>query len=185
MNIHNPRILRISTTAVIATFCLFTILPVTGSAEVGVGMELSPSGLVRKKKEKKPRNPDAFIKTLAGYFNQGEASMAKLHHRGYGRNELIKMLVITTKSGKDFTEIVKLRDKKKKLSEIAETYGLDYTQVLLEAAETRKKIDYQASLFALPVGASVEVSSGTVSTPNVIPAYETPVSTSTAGAEDE
>ncbi|MBN1622092.1 MAG: hypothetical protein JW871_05835 [Endomicrobiales bacterium] len=111
-------------------------------AEVGVGVGVSPwSASPRKKREEK--KADIYVKLIAKQFNAKEEEVEKLWKKGYGRNEIIKLLTLQQKSNHDLKDLIKQRDKNIKLSRMAEKYKVDYPGLLKEAETTRKKIDYQ------------------------------------------
>jgi hypothetical protein len=120
------------------------ITPVFAQADVGIGV--SPwDNSTQSTDKKKPRPSDPYVRYLSKYFNQKDEDLQKLWSRGYGRNELIKLLLITKKSGKDLKESVRQRDKDTKLSRISEQYKIDYHQILTEAVTIRKEIDYEVA----------------------------------------
>lgn len=90
----------------------------------------------------KNKPADIYVKAISKYFNVDENELTKLWARGFGRNELIKIILSSIKSGKEINEIVKDRDKNGlKYFYIAEKYKFDFNSLLIEAAEIRKKID--------------------------------------------
>jgi hypothetical protein len=146
---------------------LFILFPHAHAAtDVGVGLGLSPmdsSQLYHKDKKLKPVDP--FIRVLARHFNQQENHIMKLSARGFGRNELVKLLLICSKSGKDIKEIVRQRDHNDKLSEIAARYTIDYPALLTEAETVRRQIDFEVPASTMTAGGtsnqSIIVSSAT------------------------
>lgn len=129
----------------IAALTLLTgIAPIFAQADVGIGV--SPwDNTTQPTDKKKPRPSDPYVKYISKYFNQKDEDLQKLWNRGYGRNELIKLLLITRKAGKELKETVRQRDKDTKLSKISEQYKIDYNQILAEASGVRKEIDYEVS----------------------------------------
>jgi hypothetical protein len=128
------------------------------AADASANPDISSWDGTTKKKEKKPRLPDPYVKAIAAHFDQKIEDIHGLFLRGYGRNELIKMLIISQRSGATFKDLVKQRDKGKRLSQLAEKYKLDYYAVLDEATTVRAEIDKVAfaaapvSTDALPAG---------------------------------
>ncbi len=113
-----------------------------GYAQVGIGVEFTPGSPVKKKNRKiNNRNEDPFLIELAGKFTREEKELHKLHNRGYGYVELIKIVLISEKADKLLEEVVKKRDKGNKMRKIAEDYKLDYREIYLEALQIRKEID--------------------------------------------
>ena len=148
---------------VILTFLLtFTDYgyPAAGSV---VDTGLSPSNhLQTDNNDKSPMPQDPYVKTIAARFGADAAELEKLWRRGYGRNELIKLLVISLKSKTPLNDLVKDREKKARLSELCGKYGLSYRDLLAEAASIRKEIDTKAAVISLYDSSMiVKTSSGT------------------------
>jgi hypothetical protein len=114
-------------------------------ADVGVGLSPWDYGPVEKKSIK-DNPPDSFVKLLAIEQNQDEKELAKLFNTGFGRNELIKLALISGKSKEKLKDIVALRQKNMRLSSIAGKYNLDYGAILEESEAIRQKIDYELSI---------------------------------------
>ncbi len=109
--------------------------------DFGVGFDFSPypySEPQKKKEEKKP--PDYLIEQISKKFEQDTEKINNLFRRGYGYLELIKILLIVKKSGKDIEQILKLREKDKKLSEIAKKFDLDYEDIYNSAYKIKSEI---------------------------------------------
>lgn len=131
-------------------------------AEVGLGLGLSPWDSVSKRQdEKKKKQADLFIKILARHFKTDEDELNKLWNRGYGRNELIKLLLISQKSGQELKEIIKQRDKKTRLSKLSEKYNLNYNEILDEQNALRKELDYNVSISTEAVEYIIKLSTHT------------------------
>lgn len=122
------------------TFCSFCF----AQTEFGAGVGLSPWER-RHKKKKIIKKPDNYIKAISKYFGMNVKDIAKLNYRGYGRNELIKLILISNYSNMDFNTIIRFRDKNLKLSRLCEKYRVDYKKILKDAEITRKIIDYEIS----------------------------------------
>jgi len=150
-----------------ALLCLPTCL----SADIGTGIGISPGDSTPNfRREKKIRPIEPFIKVLAKQFHREVSELGALSARGYGRNELIKLLLMAQKSGKDLKDLVKLRDKNTRLSAMADMYHLDYPELLSEAESVRKDIDFKVpdstgTIAAPRPGSGVSVSSAPSSTP--------------------
>ena len=106
------------------------------------------------RKKEKDKRPDKFIWETGQFFGMKTDELVKLWNHGYGRNELIKILLMSRYSKKDLNEIVKLRDKNTKLAKIAEKYGLDYEKILDEAAKVRSDIDFRVERSTYTVAVS-------------------------------
>jgi hypothetical protein len=112
-----------------------------------------------QKKEKILRPPDVYVEKIAEYFNAKANDVIRLWYKGYGRNELIKLLLIMQKSHRKVRELESMRDKNEELSKIAAKYNLDYEAILAEAIEVRRTIDRRIS-DRVPK-ASLQISTGT------------------------
>lgn len=132
--------------------------------EFDAGVGFSPwDSAYRSDRNKREQPGDPFIKLIAARFGHDEAELMKLWHKGYGRNELIKLLVISAKSGVPFKEIVRSRDKNVKLSKICEINRINYKDVLKEAAAARKDLDSKTAFMGIyNTGTIVKTSSGTL-----------------------
>ncbi|HCJ67510.1 MAG TPA: hypothetical protein DHV62_09410, partial [Elusimicrobia bacterium] len=112
--------------------------------QVGVGIEFSPPeeiGVKKKGKRITNRAENPFLIELAERFTIEDKELNNLHNRGYGYVELIKIILISERADKPLEEVVKKRDKGKKMRKIAEDYKLDYREIYLEALKIRKEID--------------------------------------------
>ncbi|MHB9155208.1 MAG: hypothetical protein ACYC5N_05875 [Endomicrobiales bacterium] len=135
-----------------------SVLPAYGQSGAGTGLDASPFDTYPGKKDQKSKPTDIYVKKIAARFERREDDIARLWHRGYGRNEIIKVLLIAAKSGKELREIVRQRDRGAKLSALAEKYGLDYAGIMQEAAAIRAELDERIA-GAVP-GADAPVSTG-------------------------
>jgi hypothetical protein len=129
----------------LAACTLLSFLPVRSAAQgdAGLGLGLSPDALQLEKKNKRLKPVDPFTITLARHFGQQQEDIAKLAARGYGRNELIKLLLISRKSGTDLRAVVRARERKMRLSAIAAQHNVDYATLLSEAETVRRQIDFE------------------------------------------
>ncbi len=114
-------------------------------AEMGAGAGLSPWDTGSKKKEKQAKTADTFIRVLTDRFQLKLEDMEKLWAKGYGRNELIKLILISAHTNKELKEVQRKRERGVKFSRIAEEYKLDYPALLEEAKAVRREIDYKIS----------------------------------------
>lgn len=99
----------------------------------------------KSKQGKKPLLKDAFIERIAIKFDQKSDDLQPLRRKGYGKVEIIKLVLISQKSNQPLKELVKKRDKNERLTKIAQEYNLDYKQINLEAYEIKEEIE--TSLF--------------------------------------
>lgn len=115
-------------------------------AQSDYGDGVSPLETAPERKEEKVlRPPDVYVEKIAEHFNARQDDVIRLWYKGYGRNELIKLFLITRKSHRKIRELESMRDKNEELSKIAAKYNLDYDAILAEAIEVRKAIDRRIS----------------------------------------
>lgn len=137
----------------------FSVISLNSDTQFGTGVGISPWDTSAPKKRKRPKTTDTYVKVIAKYFKMNEDNLARLWRRGYGRNELIKLILISQRGGQEFKKLIKQRDKNIKLSRMAEKYKVDYTQILEDASRVRKEIDYEVSITTPTVSQSVDTSS--------------------------
>jgi hypothetical protein len=70
-----------------------------------------------------------------------DSLLQELYRRGVGYLELIRLILISDKSGNTFREILNLRIRKEKLSTIAQKYNVDYRDIYIESYKIKSKID--------------------------------------------
>jgi hypothetical protein len=127
--------------------------------EFGAGLGFEPWDGSPYRKKEKDNKPDRFLLATAEYFQLADSGeLVKLRNRGYGRNELIKLLLLSRDSKQELKDIVKLRDKFTTLAKISEKYQVDYDKMLDNAAAARKEIDYRVinSTYTIPVSTGTE-----------------------------
>lgn len=125
-------------------------------AEVDMGVGFSPWDNYPYQKRQKTTRPDKFIRSAALYFGISETELVKLWNKGYGRNELIKLVLMSRESKQELPEIVKLREKNMRYVKIAEKYTVDYPKFSSEAETARKDIDYRVSVATFTIEISTE-----------------------------
>lgn len=95
-----------------------------------------------------------FLRVSALHFGMSETELVKLWNRGYGRNELIKLVLLSRESKQELSAIAKVRDKNTKFAKIAEKYNVDYAKLTNDAAALRKDIDYKISVSTFTIEVS-------------------------------
>ncbi|MFH1369160.1 MAG: hypothetical protein ABII64_08545 [Elusimicrobiota bacterium] len=125
--------------------CSFSVI-LSAESEFGAGVGFSPWDGSYYQKKDRTAVPDKFIRAAAIHFGISETDLAKLWYRGYGRNELIKVILISRDAKQELKDVVKLRDKNMKYAKIAEKYTLDYYKFTADAESARKEIDYEVSV---------------------------------------
>ena len=111
--------------------------------DFGVGIDFSqyPYSETRKQKEEKKLPPDPIIEQISKKFEQDPEKINNLFKRGYGYVELIKILLIARQSGKDIDEIIKLREKNQKFSEVTKKFNLDYEKIHNDAYKIKSEVE--------------------------------------------
>ena len=110
-----------------------------------LGVGYSPYYGQASRRQEKPRLQDPFIKSIAERFNRDEGELYSLQEKGYGRFELIRLLLIALKAEKPFVQIIETRDKNIKISTIAKKYNLDYAAVYKEACEIKSELEKETT----------------------------------------
>ncbi|HBU69303.1 MAG TPA: hypothetical protein DEE98_02850 [Elusimicrobia bacterium] len=122
----------------------------SAQSEVAVGAGFSPlgpaSGYSREKKQ--DNQPDRFALKLAEKFDADAAELGALFYRGYGRGELIQMLLIARESKTLLKNLVRKRDRNTKLSSIAKDRGLDYDSIYALSSTIKYDIEKEIALAA-------------------------------------
>lgn len=103
-------------------------------AQIQIGVEYVPSSAIEepKKEEEKKMKKDVFVDELAKYFNVDAEKLHNLRNKGYGRFELTRLLLISSKTAVEFDEVIKKRANKR-IAEIAKDCEIDYSQLYDEA----------------------------------------------------
>ena len=116
-----------------------------------------------KKEEPKPVEP--FVQALAKKMDLPEKVLTEATEKGFGRMELIRLILMAKKSGKSLTDLIQEREKGTRLAKIAESAKADNRAVKKEAGEILKdlekdaeKIKYEMSKSTAAAVAGVEPS---------------------------
>lgn len=117
---------------------VFYMFGATQEVEFGFGFEIIPSTEV-KRIEREPIK-DGFMEKIAKRFEMNLEELNKLRDNGYGRFELIRMILISTESGKNFEEIVNMR-KKMKLKNIAKELKINYKFIYFLARRIKQELE--------------------------------------------
>ncbi len=91
-----------------------------------------------KGKEKKPAEP--FVQALARKSGVEEELLTKTIANGFGRTELIRLILISKKSKKPLEELIKEREKGTRLAKIAESANLNNKEIRKEANALLKEL---------------------------------------------
>ncbi len=120
-----------------------------------------------KVKEKKPADP--FVQALSKKFALPEELLTEHILQGLGRVELIRLILISKKSGKSLEELAKEREKGTKLAKIAQSAGVEPKAVRREADSVFKEIEKEAAQIRTQVTPSTAAVAGvdnTISRPD-------------------
>ena len=123
-------------------------------ADIDGSVGLTPWDGSPYRKKEKSLTPDMFLRVSALHFGMSETELVKLWNRGYGRNELIKLVLLSRESKQELSAIAKVRDKNTKFAKIAEKYNVDYAKLTNDAAALRKDIDYKISVSTFTIEVS-------------------------------
>ncbi|MFN3966751.1 MAG: hypothetical protein ACK4JE_03530 [Endomicrobiia bacterium] len=116
--------------------------------DFGIGIDFSPYPYFEESKEQKEEKklpPDPLIEKISKKFEQDTEKLNNLFRRGYGYLELIKILLIVKESGKDIEEILKLRERKQKLADIAKKFNLEYEKIYNMAYIIKSEVEEDKS----------------------------------------
>lgn len=94
---------------------------------------------IKKPKEQKPA--ELFVQVLSKKTGVPEKYLTDAIVKGFGRTELIRLILMSKKSGKKIEEIVQEREKGTRLAKIAESLNLNNHQIRLEAETMLKDIE--------------------------------------------
>jgi hypothetical protein len=84
---------------------------------------------------------DPFVRALSKKTSVPESAIEDAVDKGFGRMELLRLILISKKSGKPLAELLKEREKGTRLAKIAEDCGQDNKAVRKEAAALLKEIE--------------------------------------------
>lgn len=136
----------------------------------GLDVDMPPSINLNENDEKLEENEqDPFIKELADKTGAEPDKLEELLNTGYGRSEMISIILIHKKSQADLDELIKARNSMMSIRKISGIYGVSYKVVREEAglikAELEELIYSDEYTGSLKQGATeqyaVESSSGT------------------------
>lgn len=135
--------MKIKRRLLVIFFVLFLTSNTCLMGQVGMGVDLTPSfsGSESKKKSKKKRLKNPFVFHFCKIFDQDYLKIRKLQKKGYGRLELIKVILISRKAQVPLKDIIKDRDKLIPLKKIAKKHKINYRKLRVESAQYKKEIE--------------------------------------------
>lgn len=111
-------------------------------ADLDGGVDLFPSSYdIDSSTEPLRKTPTTFARRLAQKADWPLEKIEKLERKGYGRTEIISLIEIARRSPKTWDDLVKERDKGKKMRELAEEAALNYNEVFRRAQKLRDEIN--------------------------------------------
>lgn len=171
-------------------FLCFPLPPLFGQVDFGVGVGGDVFGGEKKKKPPKTA-VDPFAQVTALAFDattwmtlqvSTEAAakdLTRLIHDGIYRQELLELVLMASQAQKPLKDLVKKREKGKKLEKLAEELKLDYDALYEQALRLRAKIDPLVSRAREALAAVVSTSTVSDSTGTVVAVSTSAVSVST------
>ena len=122
---------------------LFVLSLGLGLGRLHAQVELYPfpdlEEIAPKKTEARPANP--FVQALARKFNVPEKILSEATDKGFGREELIRLILISKKSSKPLEDLIEERQKGARLAKIAKSAGQDNKQIRQEAGSVLKEVE--------------------------------------------
>jgi hypothetical protein len=126
---------------IILLAALYNIISCINAYTQNLGIGYSPSYRSSQGKQEKDKSKDPFIKNIAVKFNWNPGELYFLREVGYGRVELIKLLLIAAKADVPLNPIIEARAKNMRISRIAKKYNVDYKSVYREAYIIRTELE--------------------------------------------
>ncbi len=84
---------------------------------------------------------DAYTRAIADHFDKDPAQIGRLFANGYGRSELITLILISKAANVDLLDVIVMRKHGKKFSEICPAFKVDWNLIQARSLEERNKID--------------------------------------------
>ena len=94
-----------------------------------------------KPKAEEPKPVDPFLKTLAKKMDAPEQLLAEAAEKGMGRMELIRLILISKKSGRLLPDLIQQREKLVRFAKIASAAKVDNGAVKKEARTLLKQLE--------------------------------------------
>lgn len=155
------RALPIVSTTILA--CCAILTAYTAPATCNDTPVCSSTATITKTAAQKTLTVDPFILAIAHEFTVEPADLQRLHNRGYGRTELISLLIIARDAAVPLADVVTLRDQKTRIAAIADTYHLAFPAVMMETEQIYRTVNLHAPLRRRSPEPEVDQSTGTVS----------------------
>lgn len=140
---------------------------------MGVGYSPYDAGMMQKKLENE-KLKDPFIKGIAYKFDMNANDLYRLQERGYGRLELIRILLIARKADIPYGKLLEPRDRSVTLQRIAKKNNIDYKSIYEESYGIKSELErLTTSQIEALIETSTRTLTGTVTEPGVVTSTET------------
>ena len=93
------------------------------------------------KRTKQKRALEPFVEALSKRVNVSDSTLMNAMERGFGRSELIRLILISKKSGKSLPDLLQEREKGTSLKKISESAKLDNKALRKEALAMLKELE--------------------------------------------
>lgn len=115
-------------------------------------------GNIKRVKEKKPAEP--FVQALSKKTDISEDFLTETIEKGFGRTELIRLILISKKSGKPLNELIKEREKGTRLAKISESAHLNSNAIRHEAEAMLKELKQKEAKIKMTLNVSTTTTAG-------------------------
>ncbi len=98
----------------------------------------------KEKKEQPPKDIEQFSKNLSAsvtYWQMSPGDVQALRNKGLGYAELVRVVLISVKSGKSRDEIAKRRNRGESFKKICDRFGLDYAGIKSESEKILSEVE--------------------------------------------
>ena len=134
--------MNINALIIICFLSVFVSSYTAGQVGVGAGLDFTAPMNERKtddKNQKPLKNP--FVYYFCEHYNADYAEIRNLQLAGYGRKELITLMLIAQDSKTPLAQVANKRKKLTPLKKIAENYKLDYDALRAQALSDKTSIE--------------------------------------------
>lgn len=111
---------------------------------VRADVDLYPLPQIEDGQTAKPKEPppvDPFVRAMSERMKVSEDILADATAKGFGRAELLRLILISQKSGRPLKELIQERDKGARLAKIAQESNCDNWSVRREALAILKELE--------------------------------------------
>lgn len=119
---------------------LFVTLTAAASLPAQSDLYSFPKIEEEKIKVKEAPPPDPFVQALSKRFDLPDSLLTEYVQKGFGRAELLRLILVSKKADKPLPDLLKDRAKGTRLAKITESAGLDNRAVRREALDLLKEL---------------------------------------------